>query len=127
MIFWRKQLRRLLVELCVLIVFTYLQVSDFYHDSSSGHLMNVVVVRVMFLEKEEEEIDLTISANADETLASFCKWQQTVNPKDITHPNHHDIAVLLTRSCCLSFIHYCILFRTNCGLSSLTQTSIEKT
>lgn len=75
-----------------------LQVSDFYHDASAGNQMDVVVVRVMYLEKEEEEIDLIVNANADETLASFCKWQQTINPKDIKHPNHHDIAVLLTRS-----------------------------
>lgn len=58
--------------------------------------MDVVVVRVIYLEKEEEEIDLTINPNADNTLASFCSWQQTINP-DITSSNHHDIAVLLTR------------------------------
>lgn len=71
--------------------------ADYYHDSTSGNQMDVVVVRIMYLEKEEEEIDLTINRNAEDTLASFCKWQQTVNPKDLKNPNHHDIAVLLTR------------------------------
>lgn len=74
-----------------------LQVSDFYHDESAGNQMDIVVVRIIYLEKEEEEIDLTINPDADATLESFCKWQQSVNPKDIKNPNHHDIAVLLTR------------------------------
>lgn len=73
------------------------QVADYYHDASSGNQMDVVVIRVMYLEKEEEEIDLVINPNADDTLASFCKWQQMINPKDIGSPHHHDIAVLLTR------------------------------
>jgi len=41
--------------------------------------------------------NLEISHHADKTLASFCKWQLSVNPKDETHPNHHDVAILLTR------------------------------
>ena len=41
--------------------------------------------------------DLTITHHADNSLASFCKWQQTINPKDEKHPNHHDVAILLTR------------------------------
>ena len=59
--------------------------------------MDVVVVRVIYLEKEEEEIDLAIGQDADVTLKTFCQWQQTINPKDVRNPNHHDIAVLLTR------------------------------
>lgn len=59
--------------------------------------MDVVVVRIIYLDKEEEEIDLAINPDADATLASFCKWQEKINPKDISNPNHHDIAVLLTR------------------------------
>lgn len=59
--------------------------------------MDVVVVRVMYLDKEEEEIDLDINPNAENTLDSFCKWQVTVNPKDVSNPHHHDIAVLITR------------------------------
>lgn len=58
--------------------------------------MDVVIVRIMYLEKEEDEIDLVISQNAEDTLASFCKWQQSINPEE-NNPNHHDIAVLLTK------------------------------
>ena len=47
-----------------------------------------------FKQRAEE---LSISQHADDTLRSFCRWQKFVNPKDDTHPNHHDVAVLLTR------------------------------
>jgi len=45
-----------------------------------------------------QQPDLEISHHADKTLASFCKWQMSVNPTNETHPNHHDVAILLTRS-----------------------------
>lgn len=31
-------------------------VSDFYHDSSNGNQIDVVVVRIIYLEKEKEEV-----------------------------------------------------------------------
>ncbi|XP_063908814.1 A disintegrin and metalloproteinase with thrombospondin motifs 12-like isoform X3 [Zophobas morio] len=88
-------------------------VADFYHDHTSGNMMDVVVVRILYLDKEEEEIDLVINPNAEDTLASFCKWQQKINPKDISNPNHHDIAVLLTR------YDICADNLSNCGLMGL--------
>ncbi|XP_065156708.1 A disintegrin and metalloproteinase with thrombospondin motifs 12-like isoform X2 [Atheta coriaria] len=88
-------------------------VSDYYHDASAGNQMDVVVVRIMYLEKEEDEIDLIINQDSDKTLESFCKWQQTVNPKDVKNPNHHDIAVLLTR------YDLCADNMANCGLMGL--------
>lgn len=54
-------------------------------------------MRVIYLEKEEEEIDLAITPAADETLKSFCEWQKSVNPQDTKNPNHHDIALLFSR------------------------------
>ncbi|KAG7204373.1 hypothetical protein KM043_004817 [Ampulex compressa] len=72
-------------------------VSDFYHDGSAGNQIDVVVVRMIYLEKEKEEIDLLISPYAEDTLASFAKWAEKMNPEDHTHPNHYDIAVLVTR------------------------------
>ncbi|KAJ8970173.1 hypothetical protein NQ317_016646, partial [Molorchus minor] len=89
------------------------QVADFYHDASSGNQMDFVIVRMMYLEKEEEEIDLIINNDADKTLASFCKWQMKVNPQDIENPNHHDIAVLLTR------YDICADAGADCGLMGL--------
>ncbi|KAL8204010.1 UNVERIFIED_CONTAM: hypothetical protein K2H54_066066 [Gekko kuhli] len=39
---------------------------------------------------------LKIVHHADKTLASFCKWQKSINPKSDTNALHHDVAVLLT-------------------------------
>ncbi|XP_044750443.1 A disintegrin and metalloproteinase with thrombospondin motifs 12-like [Coccinella septempunctata] len=88
-------------------------VADFYRDPSNGNAMEIVVVRVMYLEKQEDEIDLMIVDNAEDTLSSFCKWQMRVNPKDVKNPNHHDIAVLLTRH------DLCGDNGTKCGLEGL--------
>ncbi|KAJ9585149.1 hypothetical protein L9F63_003040, partial [Diploptera punctata] len=71
--------------------------SDYFHDQSTGNLIDFVVVRIIYLFKEEEEIDLIINQDAESTLRSFCKWQASVNPPAFSHPNHHDIAILLTR------------------------------
>ncbi|CAH1118875.1 unnamed protein product [Phaedon cochleariae] len=99
------------IELYIMTVMN--MVADYYHDSSSGNQMDVVIVRIMYLEKEEEEIDLIINQDADKTLESFCKWQQKINPKDIENPNHHDIAVLLTR------YDICADAGADCGLMGL--------
>ncbi|KAK9869843.1 hypothetical protein WA026_003569 [Henosepilachna vigintioctopunctata] len=99
------------VETYVLTIMN--MIADFYRDPSNGNSMQVVVVRVMFLEKQEDEIDLMIVDNADDTLASFCKWQARVNPKDTANPNHHDIAMLLTRH------DLCGDNATKCGLEGL--------
>jgi hypothetical protein len=70
--------------------------ADIFHDDSIGHPFDLTLVRVIYLEKEEEEIDLTINIDADTTLTSFCKWSTRINPIS-THPNHHDIAILVTK------------------------------
>ncbi|PNF21231.1 hypothetical protein B7P43_G04192 [Cryptotermes secundus] len=70
--------------------------SDILHDDTVGYQLDLVLVRVIYLEKEEEEFDLTINRDADATLTSFCKWSKRMNPM-LTHPNHHDIAVLITK------------------------------
>ncbi|CAL4068988.1 unnamed protein product, partial [Meganyctiphanes norvegica] len=72
-------------------------VSLVYHDASIGNAVNILVVRIMLLEDPQYEEELDISHNADNTLRSFCKWQHMVNPSDENHPNHHDVAVLITR------------------------------
>lgn len=60
-------------------------------------MIDIVVVRIIYLEKEEQELDLQVSGDAKKTLASFCNWQSTVNPKDTKNPSHHDVAILITR------------------------------
>ncbi|XP_042884223.1 A disintegrin and metalloproteinase with thrombospondin motifs 7-like [Penaeus japonicus] len=72
-------------------------VSSVYHDASLGNAVNMYVVRIMLLEDPQYEEELDISHNADDTLRSFCQWQQMINPGNETHPYHHDVAVLITR------------------------------
>lgn len=55
---------------------------------------------------------LDISHHADNTLKSFCKWQATINPETDDHPNHHDVAILLTRFVIFFFLE----FSTRSGL-----------
>lgn len=43
------------------------------------------------------QLNLAVNRNARKTLEFFRDWQQKMNPGDDTHPNHHDVAVLLTR------------------------------
>ncbi|XP_022672218.1 A disintegrin and metalloproteinase with thrombospondin motifs 7-like isoform X5 [Varroa destructor] len=80
-------------------------VSTLYHDASIGNAINVVLVKIILLESKEqekmsqdEEILSSVSDEAELTLKSFCKWQRFVNPSDESHPNHHDVAVLVTRN-----------------------------
>uniref|UniRef100_A0AAV2LR05 Uncharacterized protein n=1 Tax=Knipowitschia caucasica TaxID=637954 RepID=A0AAV2LR05_KNICA len=70
-------------------------VAGLFSDASIGNAIKVVVVRLILLEQEEEELKVT--HHADTSLSSFCKWQKKVNMKGDEHPQHHDVAVLLTR------------------------------
>uniref|UniRef100_A0A087Y9A5 ADAM metallopeptidase with thrombospondin type 1 motif 7 n=1 Tax=Poecilia formosa TaxID=48698 RepID=A0A087Y9A5_POEFO len=70
-------------------------VAGLFRDASIGNAINVVVVRLILLEQDEE--DLKITHHADNSLNSFCKWQKKLNMKGDEHPLHHDVAVLLTR------------------------------
>ncbi|RUS91790.1 hypothetical protein EGW08_000361, partial [Elysia chlorotica] len=81
------------IETYVLTVMN--MVATLFHDASIGNAVNIVIVRIMLLQDPDEE--LTITHHADNTLRSFCKWQKNINFRDDDHPNHHDVAVLLTR------------------------------
>lgn len=70
-------------------------VAGLFRDASIGNAINIAVVRIILLEKDEE--DLKISHHADHSLNSFCKWQKRLNMKGDEHPVHHDVAILLTR------------------------------
>ncbi|KAM6943559.1 A disintegrin and metalloproteinase with thrombospondin motifs 7 [Xenentodon cancila] len=70
-------------------------VAGLFKDSSIGNAINIVVVRLILLEQNED--DLKITHHADNSLNSFCKWQKKLNMKGDEHPLHHDVAVLLTR------------------------------
>ncbi|XP_050293603.1 A disintegrin and metalloproteinase with thrombospondin motifs 7-like isoform X2 [Anthonomus grandis grandis] len=98
------------VELYVMTIMN--MVADFYHDASLGHQIDVVVVRIIYLEKEEEEIDLEISQDAAKTLRSFCDWAIKLNTP-LDSPNHFDMALLLTR------YDLCANAAEDCGLTGL--------
>ncbi|KAL1007674.1 hypothetical protein UPYG_G00090020 [Umbra pygmaea] len=70
-------------------------VSGLFHDASIGNPINIVLVRLILLEKEE--VDLKITHHADNSLNSFCKWQKRLNVKGEEQAIHHDVAVLITR------------------------------
>ncbi|XP_052832020.1 A disintegrin and metalloproteinase with thrombospondin motifs 7 isoform X2 [Octopus bimaculoides] len=81
------------VETYVLTVMN--MVSSLFHDASIGNAINIKIVRLLLLEDEQE--GLKITHHADRSLRSFCHWQRKMNFKEDSHPNHHDVAVLLTR------------------------------
>ncbi|XP_067827399.1 A disintegrin and metalloproteinase with thrombospondin motifs 7-like isoform X2 [Heptranchias perlo] len=81
------------IEAYVLTVMN--MVAGLFRDASIGNSVNIIIVRLVLLEEDEE--DLKITHHADNTLTSFCKWQKKINIKGDSHPTHHDVAVLLTR------------------------------
>lgn len=72
-------------------------VSLLYMDPSIGNYIKVVVVKIILVEETRAAPDLEVSTNADSTLASFCRWQQQLNPDNDENPHHHDVAILVTR------------------------------
>lgn len=78
-------------------LFTFLKVSSLYMDPSIGNYIKVVVVKIILVEGMQANHDLKVSSNADETLTSFCRWQQEMNPDNDENPHHHDVAILVTR------------------------------
>ncbi|XP_026825509.1 A disintegrin and metalloproteinase with thrombospondin motifs 7 [Ooceraea biroi] len=68
-----------------------------FHDASLGMHVQLTIVRIIRLEVEEDEMNLSINRDADTTLRHFQEWQRTMNPGDDTHPNHHDCAILISK------------------------------
>lgn len=72
------------------------KVKALFGEGSMTAVIAPVIVRIIYLEKEEEEIDLDIQEDVDKTLESFCKWALKFQPADESHPNHFDISMLLS-------------------------------
>ncbi|KAJ1110188.1 hypothetical protein NDU88_007543 [Pleurodeles waltl] len=70
-------------------------VASIYKDPSIGNLINIVIVKLLVVQNEQD--GPAISYNAQTTLKNFCIWQQTQNTPDDNHQSHHDTAVLITR------------------------------
>ncbi|KAK3089633.1 hypothetical protein FSP39_005227 [Pinctada imbricata] len=70
-------------------------VAKLFHDASIGNAINIVVSRLVILEKSQD--NLTLTHHADRSLDSFCKWQHIQNlTAEDNGVNHHDNAILLT-------------------------------
>ncbi|CAG9772553.1 unnamed protein product [Ceutorhynchus assimilis] len=83
-------------------------VSAFYQDPTIGNFIKVAVVKIILLDDSSNEPEFNATTNADVTLKNFCKWQKDLNPKDDSHPHHHDVAILLTRKdICAKSDHPC--------------------
>lgn len=72
------------------------KVKAVFADGTLSAVVEPVIVRIIYLDKEEEEIDLDIQVDVDKTLNSFCNWAVKFQPKDESHPNHFDISILLS-------------------------------
>ena len=78
-------------------------VFDLFQDSSVAVSINIVLVRIIYLDQEVNDLDLEVTRNAEVTLQNFCQWQYKMNPRDWFNPIHHDIAILMTRSAVITF------------------------
>ncbi|KAL3982766.1 Thrombospondin type 1 domain family protein [Acanthocheilonema viteae] len=70
-------------------------VASIYRHPSLRAAINIIVTRLIVL--KHEAAGPHISDNAQDTLQQFCRWQETYNDKNDDAPNHHDVAILLTR------------------------------
>lgn len=70
-------------------------VKSLYADESMTSFVTPVIVRIILLEKEEDEIDLDITADVDETLKSFCAWALKLQQPNGT-AQHFDTSLLLS-------------------------------
>ncbi|XP_038060636.1 A disintegrin and metalloproteinase with thrombospondin motifs 9-like [Patiria miniata] len=70
-------------------------VNKIFKDPSIGNDINIVLVKLLVLRREEE--NLSITSDAPQTLRNFCAWQQDQNQKEESHPHHYDTAVLITK------------------------------
>ncbi|KAK3727914.1 hypothetical protein QZH41_016375, partial [Actinostola sp. cb2023] len=82
---------------------------EFHKDDLESYLLTVMNM--------EDQADLKIMHHAGETIESFCKWATTVNPKSDKHPNHHDLAILVTRH------DICKGINEPCGTLGLSQVN----
>ncbi|KAK2584349.1 hypothetical protein KPH14_006737 [Odynerus spinipes] len=84
-----------------------------FHDKSLNLEIDLAIVRIIRLEVEENEMNLEISKDAEATLKQFQEWQRLLNPSEDNHPNHHDLAILLTR------VDFCVTGEL-CGFTGMS-------
>ncbi|GBP91737.1 A disintegrin and metalloproteinase with thrombospondin motifs 7 [Eumeta japonica] len=83
-------------------------------DSTFGAPLELVVVKIIRLEAEDDEMNLAVTQNAEHVLKVFQAWAEAINPPYDSHPLHHDLAILITR------VDICFAGGEDCGLLGLT-------
>ncbi|WAQ96957.1 ATS3-like protein [Mya arenaria] len=71
--------------------------NEVYHDSTLGVRIEVVTVKIMFMDKESER-SVVVSSEPQRTVDRFCHWVSAQAHRNGGTGSHHDIAVLLSRS-----------------------------
>lgn len=67
-----------------------------FRDATFGAELTLSLVRVIYLDKSEPEVDLNVSKSIDDTLKSFNDFANRINVPD-GNPLHHDVAMLASR------------------------------
>nr|XP_058944082.1 A disintegrin and metalloproteinase with thrombospondin motifs 9-like isoform X2 [Pocillopora verrucosa] len=70
-------------------------VAQIYRDRSIGCAINIVVVKIAYLDTKNPGFH--ISSDATRTLKSFCRWQKKHMMSEESQSHRHDTAILLTR------------------------------
>nr|XP_033196400.1 A disintegrin and metalloproteinase with thrombospondin motifs 7-like [Bombus vancouverensis nearcticus] len=100
----KKQTKSYTIELLLVLdktVLDYRQDFDaagLLHDDSLGIPMELTVVRIIRMHAQENQMTVAITKDPNSSLKYFQEWQETINPGDDSHPNHHDCAILITKS-----------------------------
>ncbi|XP_075225805.1 uncharacterized protein LOC142326957 [Lycorma delicatula] len=68
-----------------------------FQDGSIGIMLNIKLVRMVFIEYKMPELDEDI-VKLDELFENFCLFQYRINPYKSDHPNHHDVAIYIVSS-----------------------------
>ncbi|XP_044284884.1 A disintegrin and metalloproteinase with thrombospondin motifs 3 [Varanus komodoensis] len=71
-------------------------VNEIYHDESLGVHINVVLVRMILL-GYAKSISLIERGNPSRSLENVCRWAYQQQKTDLSHSEHHDHAIFLTR------------------------------
>ncbi|KOX72278.1 A disintegrin and metalloproteinase with thrombospondin motifs 12 [Melipona quadrifasciata] len=68
------------------------------HDDSLEIPIELTIVRIIRMHAQEDKMTVAVTKDSNSTLKHFQEWQEMINPGDDSHPNHHDCAILITKS-----------------------------
>ncbi|XP_050312262.1 A disintegrin and metalloproteinase with thrombospondin motifs 6-like [Anthonomus grandis grandis] len=71
-------------------------INQIMHDASMPATIDLVLVRMIFLDKNEDTFKIANSNDVDRELVNICGYTNSINPPEEDHPNHHDSAIFVT-------------------------------